>query len=191
MAKKFQGKIPFWLIGLISFVVPALVAFLFLFKQKIDLGDFVYNLPHFHGAINTLTSLVLIAALIMIKKGKMQWHRMLMTSAVCMGALFLISYVTYHVSADSAIYGDVNMDGQLSDLEKENAPLRSAYLILLLVHIVASIVTLPLVLIAFAHALMANFDKHKTIVKYAYPLWLFVSVTGVTVYFLMRPYYYF
>ncbi len=190
MDEKSQGKIPFWLIGVISLIVPLLVAFLFFFDNKLDLGEFVYQLPHFHGILNSLTTLVLVIALWMIMRGNVKWHKNLMTSAVFMGAIFLVSYVTYHSSADSVIYGDIDMDGILSDNELLKVPLRDTYLTILLAHIGVSVIALPFILIAFVHALKGNFDRHKFFVKIAYPVWLFVSVSGVTVYLMMRPYYF-
>lgn len=190
MEEKSQGNIPFWLIGLVSMAVPALVAFLFFLDGKLSLGDFVYQLPHFHGVLNSLTTLVLISALIAVKKGNISAHKALMTSAVCMGAIFLISYVTYHSSdGSSVIYGDANRDGVLSDDEGALVPYRDTYLTVLLSHIGTSLFALPLVLISFIHALRGNFQRHKAFVKFAFPVWLYVSITGVIVYLMMRPYY--
>lgn len=187
--ERSQDKVPFWLIGIISLVVPVLVAFLFFFDGKLSLGEFVYQLPHFHGVLNSLTAVVLILGLAFVKNGNVDWHRRSMTSAVCMGGIFLVSYVTYHGSVDSVMYGDLNHDRSLSDPEKVLVPYRWLYLIVLFSHIFISVFTLPFVLIAFVYALRKNFEKHKKFVRWAYPMWLYVSVTGVAVYLMMRPYY--
>ena len=157
MEERSQGKFNNWIIGIVSVLVPALVAFLFFFDRKLELGDFVYELPHFHGVLNSLTSIVLIMGLVFIRKGNVEWHKRAMTSAVFMGAVFLLSYVTYHSSVESVRYGDLNHDGVVSDLEAEQAPYRLPYLGLLLSHIGISIFTVPFVLLAFFHALKGNF----------------------------------
>lgn len=190
MENQSQGKTPIWLILVVSVAVPALVAFLFFFPGKLELGNFVYALPHFHGVINSLTSLVLILALVAIKTGKMDLHKNLMTSGVVMGGIFLLSYVVYHSSVDTVIFGDANHDGELSLEEGSMVQNRFTYLILLISHILLSMVALPFVLIAFYHAVKKNFAKHKKVVKLAYPIWLYVSITGVIVYWMMRPYYF-
>ncbi len=188
MEKASQGKLPFWLILAISLVVPGLVAFLFLTPGKLNLGDFVYTLPHFHGVINSLTSVVLIAALIAVKNGNLDWHRNLMLAAISMGALFLVSYVIYHASVEPIKFGDANHDGVVdADISKG---LRLFYVILLVSHIVLSAGALPLILSSLFFALKQRFETHKKWVRWAYPVWLYVSITGVIVYWMMRPYYF-
>lgn len=190
MEKASRGKLPFGWILAISLVVPALVAFIFLSPQKLALGSFVYSLPHVHAGINSATSLVLIAAFVAIKKGRVELHRSLMLSAVIMGALFLISYVLYHSSVESVLFGDTNHDGTLDDDEVDNATGRTAYLWLLGSHILFSLTALPFVLTALYHGLKGNVARHKRIVRWAYPIWLYVSITGVMVYWMIRPYYF-
>jgi len=189
MEKEYQGKLPVWMIAVVSLAVPLLVAVLFFTPAKISLGGFVYTLPHLHAGINSATALVLIAALVAVKSGNIEWHKSLMISAVIMGALFLISYVLYHSSVDSVIFGDADKDGLLSAAEKSMAAGRDAYLIILISHIILSMFALPLVLVAFFLALKGNYPRHKKIVRWAYPIWLYVSITGVIVYWMVRPYY--
>ena len=190
MGKGSQGRWPFGLILAISVVVPTLVAFMFLSPQKLVLGGFVYSLPHIHAGINYVTTVVLIAALIAIKKGRIELHRSLMLSAVVLGALFLISYVLYHSSVDSVLFGDVNHDGVVDAVEKESASGRSSYLWLLGSHIFFSLMALPLVLTALYYGLKSNYTRHRKVVQWAYPVWLYVSITGVVVYWMIRPYYF-
>jgi len=189
MEKAYQGKLSVWMIAAVSVLVPVLVAILFFTPAKLSLGGFVYALPHLHAGINSATTLVLVAALIAIKSGSIDWHKSLMISAVAMGALFLISYVLYHSSVDSVIYGDLDKDGILSATERASAEGRGTYLVILVSHIVLSMFALPLVLIAFFLALKGNYARHKKIVRWAYPVWLYVSITGVVVYWMVRPYY--
>ncbi|MCP4456647.1 MAG: DUF420 domain-containing protein [Cytophagales bacterium] len=190
MERVFQGKGSILLIIIISIVVPGLVAMLFLVTEKLELGTFVYKLPHLHAVINSLTSFVLISAFVTIRIGLVNWHKGLMTSAVVMGVLFLISYVTYHSSVESVVFGDLDGNGALDTYEEKLADTRGTYLILLLSHILLSLVALPLVLLSLYHALKSNFEAHKRLVKFSFPVWLYVSVSGVLVYWMMRPYYF-
>ncbi len=177
-------------IKIVSVVVPALVAVLIFFPSKINIGSWTSILPHFHALLNSVTTLLLILALIAIKRQQINLHKNLMLASLILGALFLLSYVLYHSSADSTIYGDVNADGILSETEKQNvSSSRFVYLGLLLSHILLSIVVVPFVLLAFYYALTNKIDKHRKIVKFTFPIWLYVSVTGVTVYLLISPYY--
>ncbi len=160
------------LINVISIVVPVLVAVMFGFTNKFSLGDWTKVLPHFIGGINLLTTLVLIAGFIFIKRGKIELHRTAMTTAFILGALFLICYVTYHIS---------NPANKFSG----EGTVRYVYFFFLITHVGFSLIVLPLVLRAMFFAVTAQFDRHKNLVKYAYPIWLYVSATGVIVYLLL------
>jgi putative membrane protein len=103
-------------------------------------------------------------------------HRLAMTSAFALGAVFLVCYVTYHLSNPSTSYGGSGV-------------LRFVYYALLISHIGLSLVVLPLVLRAFLFALTNQFERHRKIAKYAFPIWLYVSTTGVLVYLMISPYY--
>lgn len=176
------------LIWVLSLVVPLLVAILLFMPAKLDLGgDWVKWLPHFNAAINSATSLVLIAGLVFIKQKKIKQHRNSMMTAFVLGGLFLISYVIYHSTSESTVFGDVNGNGLLE--AGESAAIgsqRMIYLGILLSHIVLAAIVLPFVLLALYYALSDKIDRHKKIVKLAYPIWLYVSVSGVIVYLMMR-----
>ncbi len=113
-----------------------------------------------------------------------------MITAFILGALFLVSYVIYHASAPSTVYGDLNADSEVSreELSQLTIP-REFYLFVLLSHILLAIVVVPFVLLAMNYAIQRNFNKHVKIVKFAYPIWLYVSVTGVLVYLMISPFY--
>ena len=179
------------LIIVVSILVPSIVALLFIFTTKeADLGSWVHSLPAFNATINGVAAVVLILALIMIKKGKEELHRKLMLFAVLLGALFLVSYVTYHASVPSTIYGDLNHDGVLSDSESiAVGGWRTFYIVFLLTHILVAVIGLPLVLTALYHAVSGNRKTHKKVVRFAYPVWMFIASSGVLVYFLISPYY--
>ena len=176
---------------IISVIVPLVVAsLLFFVTSSADAGSWVHYLPKLNVTINSLTAVLLIIALIMIKQGHESAHRSLMLTALVLGAIFLISYITYHASVPSTVFGDVNHDRIVS--ESEMAAIgswRLIYLILLLSHILVAVIGLPLVLTAVYHGIKDNRKAHKKIVRFTYPVWMFIAVSGVMVYFLISPYY--
>ncbi len=161
-----------FLINAVSVVVPVAVAVMLAFPNKLNLGDWTKNLSHAIGAINSLTTLVLIAGLIFIKHRQINYHRIAMTTAFALGGLFLICYILYHVSNPANKF---NGEGAI----------RYVYFFLLITHIGFSLVVLPLVLRAMFYAVTNQFVRHKNVVKYAYPIWLYVSATGVIVYLML------
>ena len=158
----------------LSVLIPVAVAVLF-GMPKIKGYDFSF-LPPIYAAINALTAILLIAAVVLIKNGNRLWHERLMK--VCMGlsAIFLTCYVTYHITSESTSYGGVGM-------------IRYLYFFILITHILLSVVVIPLVLFTFVRALSANFAGHKRLAKITFPIWLYVAVTGVIVYLMISPYY--
>lgn len=174
----------------VSVLIPVVVAFLILFPGKLPVGDWVKILPGVHAAINSITTLLLLAALVSIKKGKVTLHRTFMFSALFMGVLFLISYIIYHSSVDSVKFGDLDHNGIVTDLERADAgSIRTIYLLILASHIFLSIFVVPFVLFAFYFALTSQLEKHKRLVRITFPIWLYVSITGVVVYIMIKPYY--
>lgn len=165
-------------VKILSVAIPLAVAALLGIRQKLPLGDWKYILPDVIGLLNSLTALLLISALVAIKKKNVNLHRSLNTAALVLGAVFLLCYVTYHASVPSTTYGG---DGFI----------RYVYYFFLVSHILLSIGVVPLVLLAFYHAWEKDFVKHKKLVKYTFPIWLYVSVTGVVVYLMISPYYQF
>lgn len=161
-----------FLINTLSIVIPIAVAVMLAFPNKLNLGEWTKNLSHVIGGINSLTTVVLIAGLIFIKKKKIELHRIAMTTAFSLGGLFLICYVTYHISNPANKF---NGEGFV----------RYTYLFLLITHVGLSLIVLPLVLRAMLYAVTRQFTRHKRIVRFAYPIWLYVSVTGVIVYVML------
>ncbi|MEP5611055.1 MAG: DUF420 domain-containing protein [Cyclobacteriaceae bacterium] len=175
----------------ISILIPVVVTFLIVFPGKMSFaGDWIRLLPGVHATINSLTAIILILALLSVKRGHIKLHRALMFAALLMGVLFLISYILYHSSVDSVKFGDINHDGVLSDTELfDIGGTRTLYLAVLASHILLSILVVPFVLMAFYYALTSQIAKHKKMVRYTYPVWMYVSITGVIVYFMIEPYY--
>lgn len=161
-----------FLINTISVVVPVAVAVMLAFPNKLYLGGWTKSLSHVIGAVNTLTTVVLIAGLVFIKRKRIDYHRIAMTTAFALGGLFLICYILYHVSNPANKF---NGEGAV----------RYVYFFLLITHIGFSLVVLPLVLRAMFYAVTSQFARHRNIVKYAYPIWLYVSATGVLVYLML------
>ena len=187
-----NNKVYLRIIYSISIFIPVIVAFLILSPAKSSLvGDWAKVLPKLHAGINSLTVLTLIAALIAIKRGNVVVHRSFMLASLFLGLLFLISYILYHSSVESVKFGDANYDGLVSEAELEEVGIsRLFYLIILASHILLSILVVPFVLFAFYYALTDQIVRHRKMVKYTFPVWLYVSITGVAVYFMIRPYYF-
>lgn len=175
----------------ICVVVPLLVAILsFLPGSAKDWGIDTSFLPTLNAIINSLTAVLLIAALVAIKNKNITLHKNLMFASLGLGAVFLLSYVAYHATTVSVMYGDSNHDGVLGDAERlAVGGMRTSYLILLASHILLSIVVLPFVLFAVYFALTERIGRHKSIVKFAFPVWLYISISGVLVYYMISPYY--
>jgi len=187
LEKKFSS-----FIVVVSIIIPVVVAVLFSVKLK----DFGINieplsfLPPIYATINGITAVLLIWAVLAIKKGNKSLHQKLMTTAIACSVMFLVMYVAYHMTADSTYFGDINHDGILSDEEKLQAgSTRLVYFFILITHIVLSVSIIPLVLFTYVRALSERFDKHKKIAKITFPIWLYVAVTGVVVYLMISPYY--
>jgi len=175
---------------IVSVLVPLLIALLMAWQNKSGLGDWVKVLPHFNAILNTSTAIALLFGLVMIKRKEVMMHRIAMSASFILGVFFLVSYITYHSSVPSVIFGDLDGDGLLSDFEKlQLGSTRAIYLFLLLSHIVLSIVVVPFVLFAFYYALSDQIDRHRKIVKFTWPIWFYVSVSGVLVYLMISPYY--
>lgn len=162
------------LIWILSIAIPIAVAVLF--RVRIPGVERLGFLPPIYATINGVTALVLIMAVIQIKKGNRKNHELLMKSAIVLSALFLVMYVAYHMTSDSVAYGGEGI-------------MRSLYFIILISHIVLSIGIIPLVLITYVRALNERFDKHKKLARITFPIWLYVAVTGVIVYLMISPYY--
>jgi putative membrane protein len=161
------------LIIVLSVVLPLAVAALF--RVKIPGYDFSF-LPPIYATLNGITAVLLILAVIAIRNRQQKLHEVLMKICIACSALFLIMYVAYHITSDSTPYGG-------------EGTLRIVYFFILITHIFLSIAVVPLVLFTFSRALSGNFERHKALAKFTFPIWLYVAVTGVIVYLMIRPYY--
>lgn len=176
----------------LSISVPVIVAVLFFvsppdIEHNLDLNFF----PKFHAILNSLVTICILSGFYFIKNKNVSAHRFVMMSAFLLSTIFLVSYVTYHTLADgSTKYGDANFDGILDDVERVAAgTMRYVYYFILLTHILLAAVILPLILFTFSKALTGKVEQHKKLAKWTFPLWLYVSITGVLVYVMIAPYY--
>ncbi len=159
------------LIKIVSITLPVVVALLF--GIKIPNVDTSF-LPKVYATINGCTAGLLIFALIAIKMKDMRLHRALIRFCLLLSILFLGLYVTYHMTSDSTAYdGDYGM----------------IYYPLLISHILLSIAVVPIVLYTYLFAWQGNFTKHKKWTRFAWPIWFYVAVSGVVVYWMISPFY--
>lgn len=171
--KPIEKKFKLW-INIVSIAVPVVVALLF--GVRIPNVEPLTFLPPIYASMNGITAILLLGALWAIKNKKIPLHENLMTTAVACSLLFLLMYVAYHMTSDPTPYGG-------------EGTIKYIYYFTLVSHIVLSVVVIPLVLHSYVRAYLGDFIAHKKIVKYAYPVWLYVAITGVVVYLMISPYY--
>ena len=161
-----------WVV-IISIVVPVLVAILF--KVQIKGYDFSF-LPPIYATINGITAVLLIAAVTAIKNQKRRLHEGLIKVCMALSALFLMMYVAYHMTSEPTAFGGTGW-------------IKNLYFFILITHIFLSVGVIPLVLFTFLRAWRKDFKRHRRLAKIAFPIWLYVAITGVIVYLMISPYY--
>lgn len=161
-----------WVV-IISIVIPVLVAILF--KVQIKGYDFSF-LPPIYATINGLTAVLLIGAIVAIKNKKRRLHEGLIKVCMALSALFLTMYVAYHMTSEPTAFGGTGW-------------IKNLYFFILITHIFLSVGVVPLVLFTFLRAWRKDFKRHRRLAKIAFPIWLYVAVTGVIVYLMISPYY--
>ncbi len=177
MKKKDSFFVP--LIITLSIVVPIVVALLMLFPDVFHIEsesiDFS-SLPFFHAILNGSAAVLLFTGFILIKRKKTNLHKISMLSAFVLSSVFLLSYVTSKLTNAPVPFGGEGV-------------IRYIYFFILITHIILSIAVLPLALFSIYRGITGEIEKHKSIVKYTFPIWMYVAITGVIVYALMSPYY--
>jgi putative membrane protein len=167
----------FAVIGAVSLAALALLLYLVYGQAKpVVQADWVGWLPHVNACLNASTTLLMLLGVRQIRRGDRVVHRRFMLSALTSSALFLVSYLAYH-----RFHGDTPYP--VHDWT------RAPYFALLISHIVLSAVVLPLLLTVVWFAGMGFFERHRGLARVVYPLWLYVSASGVLVYLFLRPYY--
>lgn len=162
------------IIWISSLLVPIAVAILY-YTPNYN-GETIDFLPLVNACINATVFIILIAALIAIKKKKRILHQRLMTTALCLSVIFLLCYVFHHATHESVSFGKEGL-------------MKHLYYFILISHIMISAIIIPFVLITFSKGLQKKFDDHKKIARITLPLWLYVALTGVLVYIMISPYY--
>jgi putative membrane protein len=164
-------------VAIVSVAVPLLVMFLFYMKPPdVQVGFDIMILPALNASLNFTTAVLLVCGYIFIRRKEKGSHKLCMLTAFVLSTLFLISYLIYHSLAEETRFGG-------------EGAIRYVYFFILITHIVLAAAIVPLVLITLVRGLSSRFDKHKKIARWTFPLWLYVSVSGVVVYLMLRPYY--
>lgn len=177
MNKKDKIYIP--IIVALSVIIPLAVAGLMFLPDDMRVsfgGADLRSLPFFHAVLNGSTAILLFVGFVWIKNKKIALHRIAMISAFVLSAIFLVSYVISKLSNPPVPYGGEGW-------------LRPAYFFILISHIILSIPVLPLALLAIYRGITGEYQKHLKIVKWTFPVWMYVAITGVMVYLFMLPYY--
>jgi len=152
--------------------------------------SFAIFLPKLNAILNGTCSVLLLVSLYFIKQKKIILHKRINITAFCLSSLFLVSYILFHYLAPETMYGDINGDKVLSPQEVAAAgTIRYVYYVILTSHIILAAGVLPLILLSFYRGLQMQVEKHKKLVRWAFPIWLYVTVTGVVVYLMISPYY--
>ncbi len=144
----------------------------------IQTPSFVYLLPKLNAILNGICSILLLISLYYIKQKNIKMHKRINILTFCLSSVFLVSYILFHYFVKETTYGGTGT-------------LRYIYYVILFTHIPLAALVLPLILISFQRGFQMQIAKHKKIVRFAYPIWLYVTITGVIVYLMISPYYIF
>ena len=164
------------LIGILSVIVFAAVVMLKKVHLQVEVGFDVHVFAAINAVINSMVSVLLIAALVFVKQKKYALHRKAMLTAMVLSVLFLVSYIAHHLLSGSTVYGGVGA-------------VKYFYLFILITHIILAGIILPFILLTVYRGLTSEFNMHKKIARITFPIWLYVSITGVIVYLMISPYY--
>lgn len=186
-----NDRLAAWLIITFSIVVFAVVVALGrLPRLEVDLGFNPHVFAKANAIINTIVSLLLIAAFWLVRQRRYVAHRNTMYAAMVLSILFLVSYIAHHLLTGDTKFGDLDHDGLLSATELAAVgSTRMVYFILLASHILLASVILPFILYTAYRGMSGDYGRHKKLARYTWPLWLYVSITGPIVYLMIAPYY--
>lgn len=173
-----------------SAIVFAAVILLSRVKLEVNLGFDVHLFATTNAIINSCVAVLLIIALVAVKIKNYKLHKNIMMTAMFLSVLFLLSYICHHLFAGETRFGDTNLDGVISETERAAlGSSRMIYYIILGTHIPLAGIILPFILFSAYRGLTGEFDKHKKLVRITWPIWFYVAVTGVIVYWMISPYY--
>lgn len=154
-------------------IYAGLMWLIYAFELKTRWADGLPWLPHFNAACNATSATAVALGVWFIKSGRRQAHIAAMITATLASAAFLVGYLTHHT-----LHGDTLFTGQ--------GMIRPIYFAILISHIILSGIALPLILNTLTFAALKRFDAHRRIARWTYPIWLYVSVTGVIIWFFLR-----
>lgn len=164
------------LIGIFSFVVFAAVVALGRIKLEVDLGFDPHLFAKINAVINSIVAVLLLAGLVAVKQKNFLLHKRIMTTALFLSVLFLVSYICHHLFTGDTKYGG-------------EGAIRYFYYVILITHIFLAAIIMPFVLFTAYRALISEWPTHKKLARITWPIWFYVSVTGVVVYLMISPYY--
>lgn len=174
----------------VSIVVFIAVAILSKVKLQVQLPFNVHVFALINAVLNSIVTILLLMGLIAVKSKKFLLHKRIMLTAISLSVIFLVSYIAHHLLAGDTKFADANHDGLLSVDEKMAAgSLRFIYYALLLTHIPLAAIILPFILFTAYRALTGDYEKHKKLVRITWPVWFYVAISGVLVYWMIHPYY--
>jgi len=151
---------------------------------------FIYRLPMLNAFLNGSCTILLLFSLLAIKSKKIALHKKLNLTAFVFSTVFLLSYVTAHYFIPDTKYGDIDHDGLMSATEVAAVSgVKPIYVVILLTHIFLAVLVLPMILLSFYYGLTDQIQKHKKLTRFSYPIWLYVTITGVVVYLMISPFY--
>ena len=163
--------------AVVSVAALSLLTYLLVLRHgAVTTGADVSFLPGVNASLNALAATLLLSGYIAIRRHNWRVHRFFMVAAFAASSLFLVSYLVYH-----AVHGDTRYAG--------TGPLRTVYLSVLASHVVLSATVVPLALTSFWFAWRRQFKRHTRVTRVLWPIWMYVSVTGVAIYFLLRSSY--
>jgi putative membrane protein len=160
--------------AVVSVAALAFLAWLLLFRRDAGGAYDLSFMPAVNACFNGLSASLLVAGWVAIKSGKIAVHKRLMVSAFACSSLFLIGYVAYHY-----VHGDTKFTGQ--------GAIRAVYFAVLISHVLLSMAVVPMALASFYFAFRERFITHAKVARILFPIWLYVSVTGVVIFFMLRP----
>lgn len=176
-----SDKLAVRLITGVSIVVFLVVAVLqshviTIFQAGSTIPSWVFFLPKLNAIINGTCSVLLLISLYQIKGGNIQTHKALNITTFILSSLFLVSYIIFHATGIRTSFGGEGL-------------IKYIYYFILITHIILAAIVLPVVLLSFYSGLKMNVPKHRKLVRWSFPVWLYVTVTGVIVYLMIAPYY--
>jgi putative membrane protein len=176
-----------WIVSVIVFLAVALLSRI---KLTLNLSFDPHVFAKVNAIINSMVVVLLLSAFAAVKQKKYLLHKRLMTVAIILSVLFLLSYICHHLLSGETRYGDLDHDGIVTAAEKNIAgPWRTVYYFILSTHIPLAGIILPFILFTAYRALTGEYARHKKLARITWPIWLYVAITGVIVYLMISPYY--